>query len=51
MSKIKTNSILEIIKESLTEDQILEYAEDYDLTYSKAKNSLAREIYKSERGR
>ena len=51
MSKIKSSSILEIIKESLTEDQILEYAEDYGFTYSKARNSLAREMYESERGR
>lgn len=51
MSKIKTDSILEIIKESLTEDQIQEYAEDYDLTIFQAKNKLAKELYQSEKGR
>lgn len=50
MSKIKANSILEIIKESLTEDQILEYAADYDLTYNRAKKGLAEYIYESEKG-
>lgn len=51
MNKIKSSSVLEIIKESLSEDQILEFAEDYGLSYSKAKQGLAEYIHESERGR